>query len=286
MSRTSSTDGERRWIGLCLQVSASRIDEQAGAFGPDVLGIETRASDPGGDGLHLLAYFPDHDAARDDIARLRAGGVPFEIVEVEDGRWVERYQAGLRPLPLGERFVVVPGTETPGGTDRTVIRLVPGRAFGTGEHATTRLCAAWLETRVARGQRWLDLGTGSGVLAVVAATLGARVLAVDVDPEAVAVAREVAQNNGVGGTVSVREASVEAWNGPPADGVVANISERFFLTNAPAIAAVLRSGGCLVASGFLAEDEDAVVTAISEAGLMVVDRSAEGEWRSAVAVRT
>lgn len=251
-----------------------------------MLGVETRPSGSSEETVELRACFPDRAAASHDVRRLRESGLMTDVVEIADGRWVERYQAGLRPLPLGERFVVVPGDRLPDPSDRAEIRLAPGQAFGTGEHATTRLCAAWLETRVAPGQRWLDLGTGSGVLAVVAARLGAQVQALDIDQDAVEVARAVIRDNGVPDVVRVRRGSTGSWQGPPADGVVANISERYFFEHASEIAGVLKPTGCLVASGFLAEDAREVEAALAAAGLAVAARSAEGAWRSAVAVRT
>jgi ribosomal protein L11 methyltransferase len=185
----------------------------------------------------------------------------------------------LAPIPLGAGFVVVPVDAPHAGDGRAPIRLVPGMAFGTGEHETTRLCAAALEARVARGSRWLDLGTGTGVLAVIAARCGAsRVLAVDVDPDAADVASSVVAANGATGAVEVRCGSIDVVGGERFDGIVANIQASFFLANAAAVAAALADGGVLIASGILDEDVGDVTSALRSEGLRVGSRDSQGPW--------
>jgi ribosomal protein L11 methyltransferase len=269
-------------------------DEVAGGAGSDTLGVTVHPAGAGS--AEISFYVEDRGAAdrlRDRISSLlRALGAPadprtFAIAEIVDPGWVESYQARLRPLPLGDRFVVLPGVghEVPPGRDP--IHLVPGRAFGTGEHPTTRLCAAELEREVAPGSRWLDVGTGSGVLAVVASRCGAaHARGIDVDPDAVAVAREVVAANLVAGAPvsialgEVAEEEREAW-----DGVVANVSEQFAMTSTAALARVLRPGGRLVVSGFLREDAADVDRALVASGFEL-DRSAtEGPWAVRVARR-
>ena len=159
------------------------------------------------------------------------------------------------------------------------IRLVPGRAFGTGEHATTRLCAAALEDEVRPGSRWLDLGTGTGILAVVAAQCDAgEVVAVDSDPEAVAVAREVVAANRGLERVSFRTGSLDPGLDGQFDGVVVNVSAAYLVAAAPALAASVRAAGIVLASGFQREDLDEIAEAMTAAGLGPRSTSTQEDW--------
>jgi len=199
---------------------------------------------------------------------------------------VERWQATLAPIPLGERFVVVPDGRVIDGSGRTAIRLVPGMAFGTGEHQTTRMCASALERCVAPGSHWLDLGTGTGILAVVAARCGAaRVLAVDIEPTAARVAAEVVLANDAEGVVTVRAGSAETRGSETFDGVVANIQSSYFLAQGDDIAQALKPHGVLVASGLLDEDVAEVRGALAACGLILETIAADGPWVCAVGRR-
>ena len=278
---------------LCVRVPDALDDEIAAVLGSGSLGVEVAAFRPGMTELRVYLG-PEHDASvwRERAAEvLSAHGLPvaalaLAIDPVADGRWVERWQATLAPIPLGSRFVVL-ATETASGFGgREPIRLIPGMAFGTGEHETTRLCATAVEQQVAPGSRWLDLGTGTGLLAIVAARCGAsRVLAVDTDPEAVAVASEVLAANAAGDAVEVRVGSIADRRGETFDGVVANIQSSFFIANAGAIAAALVNGGVLIASGFLVDDVEEIAAALSATSFRVEARASEGPWACLLARR-
>ena len=278
---------------LRVQVPDALDDEIAAVLGGGSLGVEIKALRPGMTELRVYLG-PEHDAG---VWRDRAAGVllahglqvmasALEIDPVADERWVERWQTSLSPIPLGNRFVVLPTVAVSDLGGRIPIRLIPGMAFGTGEHETTRLCAGLVEQRVTPGSRWLDLGTGTGLLAVVAARSGcSRVLAVDTDPEAVAVASEVIAANCVGDSVEVRVGSIAERRGETFDGLVANIQSSFFLANATAIAAALVNGGVLIASGFLAEDVDDIAAALSTASMRIEARASKGPWACLLAKR-
>ncbi len=271
---------------LCVRVPDALDDEIAAVLGAGSLGVEVAAFRPGM--AELRVYLgPEQDASvwRGRAARvLSAHGLPvaalaLAIDPVADGRWVERWQASLSPIPLGSRFVVLATEAASDDGGREPIRLIPGMAFGTGEHETTRLCAAALEHQVAPGSRWLDLGTGTGLLAIVAERCGAsRVLAVDTDPEAVAVASEVLAANAAGDAVEVRVGSIADRRAETFDGVVANIQSSFFIANAGAIAGALVDGGVLIASGFLVDDVDEIAAALSAASFRIETRASEGPW--------
>ncbi|MBZ5640644.1 MAG: 50S ribosomal protein L11 methyltransferase [Acidobacteriia bacterium] len=277
---------ETPWIAIVLEAPSGLEEELAADLGASSLGVEAA---PAGSGtVRLRIYLPGAQDPGPVLGRtaraLRAHGVDPSNCElgvegVEDGRWVERYQASLRPLPLGDRFVVIPNGIASPGIGRDPILLVPGRAFGTGEHPTTRLCAAALERYVRPGSRWLDLGTGSGILAVVAARCGAGVVeAVDDDDDAVDVAREVVEANGAASRVRIRAGSADLLAGAALDGCVANVATRYFVERAAEVAAVLGVSGVLLCSGLLGDDADQVSRVLRVAGLETVERRDEGPW--------
>jgi len=278
---------------MTARVPDALDDEIAAVLGTGSLGVEIAAAGPGTSELRIyLGPSDDPDAWRARAADvfsahdLAAATTRVSIEPVADGRWVERWQASLSPILLGTRFVVLPTEALVVPPGRDPIRLVPGMAFGTGEHATTRLCAEGVERRVAPGSRWLDLGTGTGVLAIVAARCGAsRVLALDADPEAAAVAAEVVARNGAGPIVEVRAGSMEARGGESFDGIVANIQSSYFLGNAPSLAAALGKDAELLASGILEEDVAEVSSALAAAGIRVEERSFDGPWALLLARR-
>jgi ribosomal protein L11 methyltransferase len=160
---------------------------------------------------------------------------------------------------------------------------VPGRAFGTGEHATTQLCAEQLERHVVPGSHWLDLGCGTGLLSVVASSCGAgQVLALDIDPEAVRVARAVLTDNRPSARVVLALGSLDAAATTVWDGVVANLSAEFLLGAARHLAARLKIGGWLIGSGFLVDDLPALLDAFGRAGLSEHQRLERGTWAALV----
>jgi ribosomal protein L11 methyltransferase len=188
--------------------------------------------------------------------------------EVDDGDWAHAWKRFWHASRLGRRLVVAPSWEAyEPGPDDLVIRLDPGMAFGTGTHATTVLCLRQLEARVGRGCTVADVGTGSGILAIAAALLGAeRVWAVDIDPVAVRVAAENLARNGVADRVTL-------WEGGPAriartcDIVVANLTADLHVALAAAEAALVAPGGVLIASGIVAAEAARVADVLRALGL-------------------
>lgn len=242
---------------------------------------------------------PFSDEARSDLeARLAA--LPFEGVgalevrPLEPHDWAEEWKRFFHVLRAGEHMVVKPSWEPFEALDGdVVVELDPGSAFGTGQHETTRLCLAALERTVAPGVEVLDLGAGSGILAIAAAKLGARrVVALDIDAETVPVAAENAQLNGVEAQIEAAAGSVGAdWPSTveaPAGGfdvVVANISSTVLVRLMLDIVERLRPGGRLLASGFIDEGLPMVQSAIESAGLHLEQVETEGDWRCIVATR-
>ncbi|MER3400366.1 MAG: 50S ribosomal protein L11 methyltransferase [Thermoflexus sp.] len=208
---------------------------------------------------------------------------PPEFRVIDETAWEEAWKAHYDVLRVGS-FVIKPSwREAALRPGELLIELDPGMAFGTGTHPTTRLClqalAEWLEP----GSRILDLGTGSGILAIAAARKGAAVVwALDIDPVAVRVAQENVRRNGVADRVHVREGSLEAARalGEPFDGILANILAPVIVRLcAEGLGDRVRPGGWVVASGFFAgEQEEAVGQAMAAAGLRVRARWEEDGW--------
>lgn len=219
----------------------------------------------------------------------------LRYAEVRETDWAEEWKAFYHPFRVG-RLLVQPSWEAAGdaGPADLVITLDPGRAFGTGQHETTRLCLAALDRVIRPGDTVLDVGAGSGILALAAARLGgARVDALDTDPVATAATRQNAARNGLGGRIGSREGSLGAawpWAEPPRersrggyDCVVMNISLAVVTEILPDAAAALRPGGVLVASGFLTQAVPHIEAAARTAGLAGLASEADGEWAAVIA---
>ncbi|TAK55381.1 MAG: 50S ribosomal protein L11 methyltransferase [Dehalococcoidia bacterium] len=212
--------------------------------------------------------------------------------EVAEEDWAESWKEHFHIERFGERIVIVPSWrryEAEAGD--VVVTLDPGMAFGTGQHETTRMCLEQLERAVRPGARVLDVGCGSGILAIAAARLGASgVLAVDVDADCVRVTTENARTNGVEGIVRVGHGSLgDAWpfEEPPAafDVVVANIIARVIVDVAAELASALAGGGLLIVSGVIGAREGEVAGALAAAGLRVDGVRGMGDWRCMEAER-
>ena len=216
------------------------------------------------------------------------------LVREED--WAHAWKRHYKPMRIGKRVLLTPAWEEPNALpDDVVVRLEPGMAFGTGLHPTTRLCVAALEKWVSRGDSLLDIGTGSGVLSVVAAKLGAKlVIATDIDPLAIRAAKENARLNGVPiapNQLIVEQGSIPAGQDGRFSVVVANILAEILIglfeaayDNVP-LAATLAPGGHLILSGILEEKAEGVVAAAARQELREVERRQEGDW-VAVTVRS
>jgi ribosomal protein L11 methyltransferase len=179
---------------------------------------------------------------------------------------------------VGERFIIAPPwSEIPVAVDRLVIRIEPGMAFGTGTHETTRLCLAAIE-RHFDGGSFLDVGTGTGILAIAAAKLfpGARVAACDTDAEAIGIAAENAQLNRVPDIVFC-VGSVEEGRTASADCVCANLTADMITQILPAL--IGATCGRLILSGILDTQRDSVLTRLQELGVSEAPEvTSEGEW--------
>ena len=213
------------------------------------------------------------------------------VKAIEDCDWSAAWKADWKPTPAGRSLMICPSWLEPPPGDRVVLRIDPGMAFGTGTHFTTAGCLELLEDALgARGAgeavAVLDVGTGSGILAIAALKLGAaRALGIDVDPDAVQAAVENAAANGVGDRFTARIPAVG-----PADGtfqvVLANILAHTLIELAPSLAAAVAPGGELIVSGVIDERADDVDTALQAQGLAQVRLRRGDGWVAAAYART
>lgn len=202
---------------------------------------------------------------------------------VHDADWAEAWKAHFPVMRVGRRLVIRPTwREHVAAADDVVLALDPGMAFGTGLHPTTRLCLAALEPLGAdgrlQGARVLDVGCGSGILAIAALKLGAAAaLGVDTDPVAIEATIENAARNALTDDLSAREGSLPT-DEEPFDIVLANLIAGVLIPLAPLLRDELRSGGTLLASGIFVDRETEVTAAFDAADLTVEGRTSEGDW--------
>ena len=203
----------------------------------------------------------------------------------DDSEWLYRWQEHFRPVRVGRRIVVKPSWEDyeaePGDL---VIEMDPGMAFGSGLHETTSMCIKALERYMKPGARVLDVGTGTGILAIAAALLGAGdCLGIDIDDEAVRVASENTAKNGLGDTIAIAKGDLTEGVDYDADIVVANLMADLVIRLSPSAVKHLRPGGIYITSGILDIKEEAVCDAVRDAGFDIIGVLSDGEWRALVA---
>ncbi|HYB74442.1 MAG TPA: 50S ribosomal protein L11 methyltransferase [Candidatus Sulfotelmatobacter sp.] len=207
------------------------------------------------------------------------GRTRITLRAVRGSAWAERWRRYARPVRIGRRLVVQPSWVRAPADGAARVTLDPGMAFGTGAHATTRLCLEALARHVRGRERVLDLGTGSGVLAIAAAKLGAgEIVALDTDPVACRVARENSRRNRVGRRVRVRHGPLAACGARGFDLAVANLTARDLAEVLPGLARRVRPGGLLVVSGLLRGQASAARRAAHAAGFGPVTARRRGEW--------
>ncbi len=243
----------------------------------------------------VRAFFSPHDAetlqraetALWHLAQLRSMTTP-QTRELAEEDWAEAWKKYYTLQHIGSRLVIKPSWLEYAPRDHEVIvELDPGMAFGTGLHPTTRMCLAALEERVRPNIRMLDVGTGSGILAIAAAKLGAReILALDLDSIAVDTAAQNIVLNRVENIVRVEQGSLDAERDrDSSDLICANILAEVICDLAPAIGSSLRANGVVVASGILDHKADAVIDALGGARIDLIEKKQEEDWVTVVGVK-
>ncbi len=294
------------WLALELEVTAAHAAAMADALLElGALSVSTEDAEAGSARESPLYAEPEPAAAsvwrrnrlvalieaQTDVAQLLAAAAqatglgtapPASTTPVTDEDWVLRTQSQFEPIRVGQHLWIVPSWCEPPQDDRgIVLHLDPGLAFGTGSHPSTRLVLAWLERSLRRGERVLDYGCGSGILALAAAKLGAAdVAAVDLDPHALVATAGNARRNGV----ALRIAPPAALAAGDFDVIVANILAGPLMTLAPEFAARTRRGARLALSGILDAQADEVCAAYAPDFETIAAASEEG-WTLIAGVR-
>ena len=212
--------------------------------------------------------------------RLEASGIPYELATngVEQEDWQNAWKKYYHAMDIGKRLAIVPGWEQY-DTDRTAITMDPGMAFGTGTHETTALCLEVLDERVRGGERVLDIGTGSGILAIAALKLGAAAAeGVDIDPMCVRTAGENAARNGVEDRLTVLVGDLSDKASGVYDLITANIVAAAILSLAPHVPALLAPGAVFIASGIIDTRKEEVLAGLRAAGLEPFDVREKRGW--------
>ena len=220
-------------------------------------------------------------------ARMEAAGIPYTVrtagVAQED--WQNGWRKYYHPMEIGRRLAVVPSWQAY-DTDRVKLLLDPGLAFGTGGHETTSLCLEALDELMAGGERVLDIGTGSGILAIAALKLGAACAeGVDIDPVAVRTACENAALNGVAGQFTGLVGDLSDKAGGTYQIITANIVANAIISLAPAVPGLLAEGGHFIASGIIDTRAQEVAEALTKAGLTIAQRKDKRGWVCFVCTR-
>ncbi|MBN2104562.1 50S ribosomal protein L11 methyltransferase [bacterium] len=202
-------------------------------------------------------------------------------------RPVEDWSAGWRrffhPMRITEKIVVKPPWEVLNAPQSILIDIMPRMAFGTGSHETTRICLELLEKYIRRGDHILDMGTGSGILAIAAAKLGARCIAVDTDSEALENARENVSLNSVSDRIEILQGSIEVVPMRPYDLILANINRSVLSEILRAMIALCRPKTRMVLSGVLISEYTGFLDQMQAVGLSCIERRESGEWIGLVA---
>jgi ribosomal protein L11 methyltransferase len=210
-----------------------------------------------------------------------------EAADVEDEDWARRTQADLPAIKVG-RIIVAPPWDLPSPAiagDALVVEIEPSRGFGTGHHQSTRLCLVLLQSLPLDSRTVIDVGTGSGVLAIVAAKLGAAfVSALDVDPDAIDNARENIVRNRVDSIVEAHVRDLVEPGLPAADAATANLTGTLLARHAAALAALVKTGGSLIVAGFTADEKPLVLEAF-EGAFALTQSAEEDDWWAFVLTR-
>ncbi|MDQ5839755.1 MAG: 50S ribosomal protein L11 methyltransferase [Chloroflexota bacterium] len=299
-----------RWLALSVEADVEAVEAVSEIFGrlgqgsvvePLALvadGADEQAlrPDPAA-GYRVTAWIPDEAEATDAIDRtrralwhLRAFDLrpmsELSVTTTDDAAWATAWRDGYEPIRSGRLTIVPSWLEPPKGSD-LVIRLDPGMAFGTGLHPTTRACLELLQTVESMPTAVLDVGTGSGILALAALRLGtSRAVGYDTDELAVEASTANARANGLSDRFAAHHGTLPELAAELFPLVVANLVAAVLVELAPRLATHTAPGGTLIASGIIESRSDEVEAALTVAGYEVVDWITEGDWVTVRLVRT
>ncbi|KPN96907.1 50S ribosomal protein L11 methyltransferase [Lysinibacillus sp. ZYM-1] len=252
------------------------------------------------DGVIVKAYLSESSFLNETVEEIKAaitnltnfnidiGENVVSIVEVNEEDWATAWKQYYHPVKISERFTIVPTWEeySPVSTDELIIELDPGMAFGTGTHPTTVMCLQGLEKVIKEGDTVVDIGTGSGVLSIGAALLGAKnVHALDLDEVAVRSAQENVALNKVEDKVAVFHGNLLDTVKEPADVVVANILAEIIMSFTDDAFTIVKPGGLYVTSGIIGAKRDDVKVALEASGFVIEEVLLMEDWVAIIARR-
>lgn len=203
----------------------------------------------------------------------------YRLEDVRSIDWNDQWESSIEPIEVTQNVAIKPSWKKYTGNAKIVVEIDPKMSFGTGHHETTRMMIQMMEKHLKEGDVVLDVGTGTGILAIVAAKLGARkVLALDTDEWSIENARENVLKNGVGSLVNILRGGISVIKSSAFDVVMANLNRNTLMKIATNINQSLRKGGRSIVSGILTLDEGSVVSSFEEAGFKFIENHHEGEW--------
>ena len=288
------------WVSDCLMelgASGTMIEDRADIPDPSKPHgiweiIDPKLLDSMPEDVLVHAWFPPDETFPGILQQLRDrlnvmrmdqpqyGALLVDTRTVSESAWAEVWKKYYKPFYAGSHLVVKPTWEAfdPAPGDR-IIEIDPGMAFGSGTHETTGMCISLLEETIRGGERVIDVGTGSGILAIAAALLGAgHVLAVDIDPDAVRVATENVAHNHVENTVTVQEGDLLKATDETCRICVANIISDIIISFAAPLKAHIEPGGLFICSGIVRERTEEVREALLKADYEILKTEYRGEW--------
>ncbi|MDP7977243.1 50S ribosomal protein L11 methyltransferase [Bacillus multifaciens] len=283
--------------GVAIEDPAELTKEREQQFG------EIYALNPAeypAEGVLVKAYFPKNDALQETITNVKSsidllpsygieiGTATVSVTEVDEEDWATAWKKYYHPVKISDTFTIVPTWEeyTPSSPEEKIIELDPGMAFGTGTHPTTTMCIRALEKTVQPGDTVIDVGTGSGVLSIAAAKLGAAsIQAYDLDPVAVESAEMNIRLNHTEHVVTVGQNSLLEGIEGPVDLIVANLLAEIILLFPEDAAKVVKQGGLFITSGIIAAKEKMVTSALVNAGFTVEEVLTMEDWVAIIARR-
>ena len=283
-----------KWAQLTVTISPEASEAVANQlFDLDALGVEIRdAQPPSSQSATLISYFPMDDLVGDRVQevqqfldQLPEWGIPVRqasvsLKAIQDTDWSEEWRSAFPPRRIGDCIIVAPTwVEIVPEPAEVLIRLDPGMAFGTGHHPTTRLSIRLLEKTIKGNEILADIGTGSGILSIVAAKLGAsRVDATDLDATTLPVALKNFQLNDVGAVVHLQTGNGLNAFGSKYDVIIANILTKVLLPMIPEFPRFLNVGGVVILSGIMTQEAAQVVKTLKLHRLSPINIEQDEEW--------
>ena len=306
-----------RWIEVCVDTPEEQIDERCEAMAAMGAGgfvienesdfrdflennhqywdyVDKELEDKFKGVSRIKCYLSDDDSGRDVLGRIRSAYGDVQISFVADSDWENNWREYYKPIAVGEKLVVVPQWEETPDDGRLPLRLDPGLIFGTGSHATTRMCLQALEGFAAAGAKLLDLGCGSGILGIGGLVLGAEsCVGCDIDPKAPDVAMANAALNGIGadrfkvyaGDI-LSDAGLRRELGTGYSIVLANIVSDVIIPLSAYVRGFMAEGGVFITSGIIEGRQDEVRTSLEKNGFAVKQHLCEEEWHCFVCDRS